>query len=305
VRIAVTGATGFIGRALCRELGERGHNIVAMTRDTERARRLLPDVGVVAWDGSPEVLPEVDAVVHLAGERVAGRWSTAKKAGLRESRIGRTRQLVEAMARAPRRADVLVSASAVGYYGDRGEATLTERSGPGQDFLSQLCEEWETEAQRAEMLGIRVVRLRFGVVLGRTGGALAGMLPLFRLGAGGPIGSGQQWFPWVHLADAVGLIRLALGSAEASGPINVVAPGLVRNGEFTRALGRAVHRPAVLPAPAFPLRLALGQFAETLLGSQRVLPERAEALSYAFTYPEITSALRSIISGKEVARSAQ
>ena len=295
MRVAVTGATGFIGRELCAELVRDGHRVVALTRDPRRAQAALPGALVANWGDPAAALPPVDGVVNLAGESVAGRWSEEKKRRLRESRIAGTRRLVEAIASAVERPTVLVSASAVGYYGDRGEETLTEASGPGRDFLAQLCQEWEAEAQSAEALGLRVARLRLGVVLDRDGGALSQMLTLFRLGAGGPLGSGRQWFPWVHRADVVGLCRFALETAEASGPINAVAPHLVRNSEFARALGQALHRPALAPAPAFALRLVLGEFAETLLGSQRVLPERAEALGYAFRFPQLAPALRAIL----------
>ena len=295
MRVAVTGATGFIGRELCAALLRDGHTVVALTRDPRRAQAALPGALVANWGDPAAALPPVDGVVNLAGESVAGRWSEEKKRRLRESRIAGTRRLVEAIASAVERPTVLVSASAVGYYGDRGEETLTEASGPGRDFLAQLCQEWEAEAQSAEALGLRVARLRLGVVLDRDGGALSQMLTLFRLGAGGPLGSGRQWFPWVHRADVVGLFRFALETAEASGPINAVAPHLVRNSEFARALGQALHRPALAPAPAFALRLVLGEFAETLLGSQRVLPERAEALCYAFRFPQLAPALRAIL----------
>src|SRR5437016_7767334 len=237
MRVAVTGATGFIGRELCAALLRDGHTVVALTRDPRRAQAALPGALVANWGDPAAALPPVDGVVNLAGESVAGRWSEDKKRRLRESRIAGTRRLVETIARAPERPTVLVSASAVGYYGDRGEETLTEASGPGRDFLAQLCQEWEAEAQRASELGLRVARLRLGVVLDRDGGALSQMLILFRLGAGGPLGSGRQWFRWVHRADVVGLFRFALETAEASGPINAVAPHLLRNSEFARAVG--------------------------------------------------------------------
>ncbi len=295
MKVAVTGATGFIGRALCRELGENGYQVLALTRDPSRAHAVLPGVDVAAWGDHSASFPPVDGVVHLAGEAVAGRWSEAKKQRLRDSRIAGTHRLVDALTQVSPRPRVLVSASAVGYYGDRGDETLTESSGPGHDFLAQLCQEWEAEAERVEPLGLRVARLRFGVVLARDGGALAQMLPLFRLGIGGPLGSGRQWFPWVHRSDVVGLIRFVLETAGASGPINVTAPQPVRNREFSHALGRALHRPAVLPAPALALRLALGEFAGTLLGSQRVVPERAQSLGYTFRHSELEPALRSTL----------
>lgn len=295
MRIAVTGATGFIGRELSVALMREGHAVVALTRDPRRAQAVLPGARVAPWGEPSAALPAVDGVVNLAGDSIAGRWSEAKKRRLRESRIAGTRRLVDAIASAAARPGVLVSVSATGYYGDRGEETLTEASGPGRDFLAQLCQEWEAEAQRAEALGLRVARLRLGVVLDRDGGALAQMLVPFRLGAGGPLGSGRQWFPWAHRADAVGLLCFALERAAATGAINAVAPQLIRQAEFAQALGRALHRPAFLPTPALALHLLFGEFAQTLLGGQRVLAERAEALGYAFRFPQLAPALRDIL----------
>jgi uncharacterized protein (TIGR01777 family) len=295
MRVAVTGATGFVGRALCTELSRGGHRVLALTRDPKRAHALLPGVEAIAWDAADTGLPTVDAVVNLAGESVAGRWSDAKKRKIRESRVSGTRRLVEAIARAEQRPAAFVSTSAVGYYGDRGEETLTEASGPGADFLAEVCRDWEAEAQRAAGLGLRVVVLRLGVVLDRDGGPLAQMLTPFRLGAGGPLGSGKQWFPWIHRADAAGLFRFALERSEVTGALNAVAPEQARNGEFARSLGRALHRPALLPAPALALRLLLGEFADTLLGSQRVLPERTQAAGYEYRFPQLDAALRAIL----------
>jgi uncharacterized protein len=295
MRVAMTGATGFIGRELCAALLRDGHQVVALTREPQRAQAVLPGAEVAAWGDAPAALPAVDAVVNLAGESVAGRWSEAKKRRMRDSRIAGTRRLVAAIEAAAARPAVLVSASAVGYYGDRGEEMLTEASSAGSDFLAQLCQDWEAEARRTEALGLRVALLRLGVVLDRNGGALAQMLTPFRLGAGGPLGSGRQWFPWAHRADVVGLFRFALEKPEATGAINAVAPQLVRQGEFAAALGQALRRPAFVPTPAFALRLLFGEFAETLLGGQRVLPERAEALGYSFRFPQLAPALRAIL----------
>jgi uncharacterized protein (TIGR01777 family) len=297
MRVAVTGATGFIGGALCAELARRGHSAVALTRDPRRARAVLPGVDAVAWSDDHLSLPAVDAVVHLAGESVAGRWTTEKKRRIRDSRVGGTRRLVEAIRRVETKPSVLVSVSAVGYYGDRGDETLTEDSAPGDDFLARVCRDWEAEAQRAAEIGVRVVHLRLGVVLDRGGGALAAMLPPFRFGVGGPLGNGGQWFPWVHRADVVGLVLFALETPSATGAINAVAPELVRNRDFTRALASVLHRPAALPAPAFALRLLLGEFSQELLGSRRVLPEQARALGYEFRFPQLAAALRAILDG--------
>jgi uncharacterized protein (TIGR01777 family) len=296
MRVAVTGATGFVGRALCAELRRGGHRVVALTRDPQRAQTRLPGVETVAWNASQEELPAVDAIVNLAGESLTGRWSDAKKQRIRDSRVDGTRRLVEAIGRASPRPGVLISGSAVGVYGDRGEETLTEASSLGNVFLARVCQEWYEEAQRALEWGVRVVKVRLGVVLDRDGGALAQMLTPFRLGVGGPLGSGRQWFPWIHRADAAGLVCFALQRSEVTGALNAVAPEPVRNGEFARALGRALHRPALLPAPSLALRLLLGEFADTLLGSQRVVPERARSAGYAYQYPGLTSALHAILS---------
>jgi uncharacterized protein (TIGR01777 family) len=298
MKIAVTGATGFIGRSLCAELVRRGHQVVALTGDPERARTVLPAAEAVHWSkGEPRPLPSVDAVVNLAGEPVAGRWTPEKKRRLRESRVDGTRRLVAAIRAMDPRPSVLVSVSAVGYYGDRGEETLTEASAPGDSFLAHLCRDWEAEAAQAEEIGVRVARLRLGVVLDRDGGALQQMLTPFRLGVGGPLGSGRQWFPWIHRADVVGLFLFALETPTAVGPVNAVAPEAVRNRDFTHTLGRILHRPTLLPAPPFALRLLLGEFAGELLGSQHVVPDQARALGYPFRFPQLEPALRDILEG--------
>jgi uncharacterized protein len=296
VKIAVTGATGFIGRSLCAELARRGDQVVALTRDPVRARAALPGVEAIEWSGrESRALPAVDALVNLAGEPIAGRWNAEKKRRFRESRVDNTRRLVEEVRAMEPRPSVLVSASAVGYYGDRGEESLTEASGPGNSFLAELCHDWEAEAQRAGEFGVRVVCPRFGVVLDRDGGALQSMLTPFRLGLGGPLGSGRQWFPWIHRADVIGLLLLALDSPAAGGALNVVAPEAVRNRDFTHTLGAVLHRPTLLPVPAFALRLLLGEFAGELLSSQRVVPEQAQALGYSFRFPGLEAALRDIL----------
>lgn len=298
MKIAVTGAAGFIGRGLCAELSRRGHHVVALTRDPQRARDLIPATEAVAWGGGePRPLPPVDAVVNLAGEPVAGRWTPEKKRRLRESRVDGTRRLVAALRSLEPRPATLVSAWAVGYYGDRGEETLTEAAPPGSGFLADLCGDWEAEAQQAEELGVRVARLRLGVVLDRDGGALRQMLTPFRMGVGGPLGSGRQWFPWIHRGDAVGLFLFALETPSASGPINAVAPEAVRNRDLTRTLGAVLHRPTLLPVPALGLRLLLGEFAGELLGSQRVVPQQAQTQGYSFRFPRLEPTLRDILEG--------
>jgi hypothetical protein len=239
----------------------------------------------------------MDAVVHLAGETIAGRWTPEKKRKIYDSRVLGTRNLVEGLTRldAQEKPKVLVSASAVGYYGDRGDERLTEEAPPSEGFLSKVCQDWEREARRAEELGLRVVRLRFGIVLGPGGGALQTMLPLFKLGLGGPLGSGRQWWSWVHLDDVVGLITFALENEAFSGAVNATAPNPVRQREFARTLGRVLRRPAALPAPAFALRLALGEFAGELLASTQAIPQKAQEMGYRFKYPELEGALRQIL----------
>ncbi|MGH7152029.1 MAG: TIGR01777 family oxidoreductase [Planctomycetota bacterium] len=299
MRALATGATGFIGRALLRRL----EGPVVLTRDPAGAKGALGGAAVLGWqpDITPapaEALRGVEVVFHLAGESVAsGRWNAAKKARIRDSRVLGTRNLVTGIERSKERPRVLVSASAVGYYGSRGEEELDEGSAPGDDFLAKACRDWEAEAAKARALGVRVVLARIGVVLGKGGGALARMLPPFRLGLGGPLGSGRQWFPWIHLDDVVGLLLHAAERGEVDGALNVVAPQPATNREFTRALAAALRRPAILPVPAFALRLALGEFAGVLLGSQKARPRAAERTGYRFRHPSLAGALQDLVSG--------
>lgn len=300
--ILVTGATGFIGRRLVTLLRERGFEVAVLSRHPQQARAQLPQAKLIeSW--SPQqglypisVIEQVRGIVHLAGESVVGRWSEAQKRAIRDSRVQGTLSLVAAIAQARTRPQVLLSASAVGYYGDRGDETLTEDSAPGHDFLSEVCQAWEKEAQRAQEYGVRVVRLRIGIVLGPGGGALEKMLPPFRLGLGAPLGSGRQWMPWVHLDDVGGLIRHALQHETLSGPVNATAPEPVRNSEFTKILGRVLNRPTLsLGVPKLALEVMLGGFAHVLLASQRALPARAQEAGYTFRYPTLELALRAIL----------
>ena len=297
MKVLVTGATGFIGRALVAALRARGDEVRALARDPAKARGGL-GVDAFAWDSKTTVPADamrgVDAVVHLAGEGIADkRWSAKRKAELRDSRIEGTRRVVEAIAAADPRPKVLVSGSAIGFYGDVPEGDLTESGAAGKDFLARLCVDWEKEALAAEKHGVRVVLLRSGVVLGKGGGALAKMLLPFKLGAGGPIGSGKQWMSWIHLEDEVGLVLHALDRAELSGPVNATAPTPVRNREFVRAFGKALRRPAITPAPAFAMKLAFGEMASvTLLAGQKVLPAKAQSSGYRFRQPELLAAMR-------------
>ena len=300
MKILVTGATGFIGTRLCQVLSEAGHTLTALSRDPLSAKiRLPPLQQVFPWDalaGSPpaEAFSGVDAVIHLAGVSVAGRWNEAKKKLLYDSRMLGTRHLVSGMKSLPSRPKVIISASGIGYYGDRGEENVTEESGPGSDYFAEICKAWEEEVSRAQELGIRAVSLRISTVLGPGGGAMQALLPMFKVGLGGPLGSGRQWWSWVHRDDVVSLIQYAL-ERDVHGAVNATAPRPVRQQEFARTLGRVLRRPAFLPAPAFALRLMLGEFSSGLLGSIRAFPKRAQELGYSFRYPELEPALRDIL----------
>lgn len=288
MHVLVTGGTGLVGTRLVRRLTADGHGVTVVSREPGRV-----PFRAVAWDGIDGVIGEVDAVVNLAGEPIAaGRWSERRKQVLRASRIEATRAIVRAIRDHEPRPKVLVNASATGYYGDRGDQELDESAPAGTDrFTASLCKAWEAEAVAAEALGVRVVRLRTGVVLAPEGGAMARMLRPFRACLGGPLGNGTQFMPWIHVDDVVGIVVAALENEAWSGPVNATAPEPVRNGEFTRILGRVVQRPAVLPVPAFALRLALGEMATILLDSQRAVPAAALAHGYEFRYPQLAPAL--------------
>lgn len=291
--VLVTGGTGFVGTRLRSLLVARGHWVSIVTRNPGAQRALHSGVEYVGW------LPDVsryDSVVHLAGANLFGkRWSDAYKREIRSSRVEGTARLVQAMAAAPKRPRVLVSASAVGIYGDQGPRPLPETAQHGDDFLAEVCEAWEREALAAAELGVRVVCLRFGVVLGRGDGALAKMLPPFKLGIGGPIGAGANYMSWIHLQDLCALVLRSIDDDALSGPVNAVAPGACTNKEFSKALGRALRRPAVLPVPPAALRVAFGEVASVLTSSQRCVPERALAAGFGFQFPEIDAALRDLV----------
>lgn len=301
MKIAVAGGTGFVGGALVRRLAARGDDVVVLTRGPAGVKAGRP----VRWDGrtagpwSDEVA-SADAVVNLAGANIGeGRWTDARKRALISSRIDATRALVSALRTHPVQPRVLVNASAVGFYGVRGDEEIDERTAGGDGFLAELSREWEAGAREAESVA-RVVILRFGVILGPDGGALQKMLLPFRLGAGGPIGDGRQWMSWIALDDAVRMIEWAIDREEVGGTYNATAPAPVRNRDFARALGRALHRPAVLPAPGFALRLAFGEMAdEVLLGGQKVLPRRAEAEGFTFQWREVDDALKRAIKPRQ------
>lgn len=294
MKILVSGSSGLVGQTLLPHLTAAGNDVVRLVRRP-------PPLGPleIAWDPAAgridtAALEGIDAAVHLSGESIgAGRWSEERKHVLRESRVGSTRLLAEALARAARRPRVLVVASATGYYGDRGDALLEESASSGDGFLAALCRDWEAAAKPATRAGIRVANLRIGVVLSAAGGALPALLPLFRLGLGGRLGNGRQYFPWIALDDLVRVVDFVIGSDALRGAVNATSPSPVTNAEFTRVLARVLRRPAFLPAPAFALRLVLGEFArEGLLASQCVVPRRLLDAGFAFRHPDLEGALR-------------
>ena len=306
MRVLVTGATGFIGRALVPALRREGHSVVAWVRSAERARHLVGAetelVSMTAGDTALiETLGRVDAVVNLAGEPVVGRrWTAARRRTLWESRVDLTTRLVGSMLAATPRPRVLVSASAVGYYGDRGAEPLSETSAAGSGFLSDLSAAWEAAALPARERGARVVLLRIGIVLGRGGGMLEPVLPVFRLGLGGPLGSGRQAFAWIHLHDLVGIISRVLVDPACEGPTNAAGPEPATNRDFSRVLGAVVRRPAVIRVPSFGLRFALGEAARVVTASQHVVPAKLEALKFVWMFPTLESALRDVAGTADV-----
>lgn len=300
MRVVITGGTGLIGSALARDLGAAGHDVVVLTRDLARGGSLPPGVRAAQWDGKSAagwaaLLDGDTAIVHLAGESVAGRWTTSRKRRIRESRVESGRAVLAAIRQAAEKPRALLQGSAVGYYGACGDEVVTESHPPGQDFLASVCGEWEGATAEAESLGVRRAVLRTGVVLSGEGGALPRMALPFRLMAGGPLGSGRQWLPWIHIADEVGAIRFLLEREDARGPFNLTAPRPLTSRDFSRALGKALHRPSLAPAPAFALRLVLGEMAEALLHGQRAVPHRLLELGYVFRFPEALGALRDLL----------
>lgn len=294
MKVLVTGSTGFIGSALVTALTGAGHQVTRLVRKPAGA-------GEVRWDPASSVidaggLEGHDAVVHLAGENIAGRWTPAKKQRIRSSRVDGTRLLAEALAKLSRRPHALVCASAIGYYGDRGEEKLREDSSPGKGFLAETCVAWEAAAKPAVNAGLRVVHVRIGVVLHPAGGALKQMLLPFKLGLGGVIGSGRQYMSWIALDDLIGIFQHALANDSLRGPANAVVPNPATNREFTQTLGKVLSRPTIFPMPAFAARLAFGEMAdELLLASTRVEPARLAASGYGFAYPQLEAALRHLL----------
>ena len=303
LRVTLTGATGLIGSALTRALRERGHEVTVLSRDPERARALLgddPQLRALAWDplrgpAPAQALSGQDALVNLAGEQIARRWSGAVKRAIHDSRVTGTRNLVQGLSACEQRPRTLVSASAVGYYGSHGDEPLDEDAPAGRDFLAGVCAAWEAQAAAARALGVRVVALRTGVVLARGGGALAKLLTPVRLGLGGPVAGGRQVRAWLGLPDHVALVLAALADERFEGPVNATAPEPVTNGEFTRALARVLHRPAVLPLPAFALRALYGDMAQTVTSGARVLPAKALMLGFQFRHAHVYEALQAAL----------
>lgn len=296
MKILVTGASGLVGTALTAALEKEGHEVVALVRRAPRS------ASEIRWDPAsgipdPAAVEGADAVVHLAGENIAeGRWTAAKMERIRASRVQGTRTLCEALARLERKPSVLVCASAIGFYGDRGDEVLDEDSAPGRGFLTDVCREWEAACEPAREAGVRVVSLRTGVVLARDGGALAKMLLPFKLGLGGKIGDGKQYMSWIALDDLVRAVEHAIEHAELEGPVNGTAPGAVTNLEYTKTLGRVLSRPTIAPMPAFAARLAFGKMADALLlSSARVVPKRLEETGFRFEEPQLEGALRRVL----------
>ena len=297
MRLVITGATGFIGSALCDKLLAQGHALTLLTRGSPRdantgtKRWLHWTPGTVReWDVA---LDGADGVINLAGEPIAEKkWTPTQRRRIEKSRIDATHSLVQACAKAKQRPQFLINASAVGYYGPHGDEMITEEIAPGNDFLSVLCRDWEEEAKKAEELGMRVVRLRIGIVLGHGGGALGKMAVPFKYFVGGALGSGQQWMSWIHLEDLVGLILQTIDDPRTTGPVNATAPNPVRNKEFCQTLAKVMHRPCWASVPSFALRMALGDMAEMLLTGQRVIPAVAEKSGYRFRYPTLEPALQ-------------
>jgi uncharacterized protein (TIGR01777 family) len=306
MKFFVTGGTGLVGGRLIPKLCQRGHTVAALTRRPAVARERFGNT-CTAVEGDPmqggawmDAVDDCDAIIHLAGENIfAHRWSDAFKTLLRDSRIKGTEHIVQALAKKPTTAagspKVLVNASAIGYYGPHGDEELDEEGSHGHDFLAQLCLDWEKSALSARDQGVRVAIVRVGVVLDKAGGALAKMLTPFKLGAGGPVGSGKQWMSWIHIDDLTDLFIFAAENASASGPLNGTAPQPVTNKDFGKALGRALSRPSFMPTPAFALRVMLGEVADVITTGQRVFPRKSLALGFTFKFPEIEAALRDVL----------
>ncbi len=295
MKILITGGSGFVGQLLCQRLIESGHQPLVVSRSPEKAAKVLPESTEVRASVRDFAADSPEAIVNLAGEPIAeGRWTEAKKKALVDSRVNITRELVEFCSSQDQPPAVMVSASAMGYYGDQGDRDVTEETEPHDEFAHQLCRRWEAEAQKAEEFGVRVAILRIGLVLDAGGGMLAKTTTPFKLGLGGKLGDGRQYMPWIHREDMVGMILFLLQNEELSGPFNASAPNPVTNAEFTRELGRALKRPTVLPAPAPALKLVFGEMSRLLLTGAKMLPARMEEAGFKFRYRELDQALAAI-----------
>jgi uncharacterized protein (TIGR01777 family) len=303
MKVFMTGGTGFVGTYLSRELAQAGHTITILTRRERPPSLDQSGINFLVGDPTQEepwmaVVPEHDWIINLAGASIFNRWTEPLKKEIMESRVRTTRNLVKALAAGDRR-QLFCSTSAIGYYGPRGEEELTEDSPSDSDFLGEVARNWEAEALKAQDLGVRVVITRFGIVLGKDGGALGQMVPMFKKFLGGPIGSGLQWFSWMHQQDQARAFRFIQEHSEITGQVNFTAPNPVRNRDLTKALGRVLHRPTFVTAPEFMLRLVLGEFADTLLTGQKVFPQRLLDAGFSFKFPNIEAALENLLRGKE------
>jgi uncharacterized protein len=318
MKVLITGATGFIGKPLCRALLLKGHDVVALVRNVDQAQSKLPyPMEFVKWDGTEKGLPEgvlggMDAVVHLAGEPIVGkgwakRWNEEQKARILKSRVDTAEALITKIEGLPeqKRPKAFLSGSAVGFYGDRGSQILTEDSRPGEGFLSEVCQKWEEVTKPLDALGVRRVAVRTGAVLGRDGGMLKALLPVFKAGLGGPVGDGQQWVSWIHIEDMVAALLYLLENEKARGVFNGVGPAPVTNREFSQSLALVLHRPSLFKAPAFGLKAALGEASEIVLGSQRVLPEKLERQGFQFRFKRIEDALKNLCDVEQEAGQAE
>ena len=301
MKLLITGGTGFVGTQLTSRLIQEGHEVTILTRSLKGAKEAPSGISYLEGDPTKrgpwqEAIKNHDGVINLAGASIFSKWTEEHKKAIRESRVNTTRNIVEGIPSHPDRPFTLFSTSAVGYYGFCGDEELTEESPPGSDFLARIATEWEGEALKAREKGGRVVITRFGIVLGEKGGALGQMIPLFKKYIGGPIGSGKQWFSWIHIKDLAEAFAFLLKHPEISGPVNLCSPNPVRNRDLARALGKALHRPSFMPAPGFMIKLVLGEFGSVILEGQRVIPKKLLEKGFVFRYPEIHQALQSIVS---------
>jgi len=300
MKILITGGTGFVGTQLTSRLIKDNHEVTILSRSAKRSGEIPREISYLQGDPTQkgswqEAIKNHDAAINLAGASIFAKWTEEHKKAIRESRVSTTRNIVEGIPSHPQKQFAFFSTSAVGYYGFCGDEELTEESPHGDDFLARIASEWEGEALKAKEKGARVVITRFGIVMGEKGGALGQMIPLFKKFIGGPIGSGRQWFSWVHIKDLAEAFTFLLKHPEISGPVNVCSPNPVRNKDLAKALGRALHRPSFMPAPGFMIKLVLGEFGSVILEGQRVIPKRLLDSGFAFQYPEIDKALQEIV----------